>query len=891
MSATNKQPWFLRKRLRYAAAAALVLDLSLGVFSTAMAVQAGSGHHSFPRGAGFARSAVTTASTTTIGWTDNRNSYDSGYVDNTQLDPNDPNQAQFKNLQVTVSQTQDLTDQGLQVTWSGATPSSNGAASDFLQLMQCWASPGSNGPTPEQCQWGRPNAAIAAQTGTATAYRDLLGGDEKDPKQDLGPNYTHAQFGLAASNLVPFWSINDPGKSQLGWTNDSNNLPPYGAAQSNEVTYALTAADGTGQSIFSLQSALSAPYLGCGDPTYASQGYSCYLVVVPRGEYDLDANHTKASSHDPNNSPGLPQNPTYVAGSPLSASAWQDRIQFKLGFTSTASNCPAQGPEVQTAGSELVAGAMASWQSALCARGAKIGYSKIGDGEARSAVLSGGAGSPNMTFLYGPVDPAIAANKTLVYSPVVNSSIVVSYLIDKNYTTDKSNPDLGSNGTLVTNLRLTPLLVAKLLTQSYKSDTPGDGRGNYPPGSSPVPPGNPDSLVNDPEFLALNPEFKYFYRSAAPDGLIVPFGDTDAAAQVWAWLRADPFASAFLKGKSVGGMSINPAYKDLNLATDTTVSSFPKADQSTYQTGGAPAPGYGTIDMRPFAGSFADGAFRTVTATSGNKSIWDETRVPPQYVTAGAQVPGTRFELAITTSQAAALQGAPVASFVDGGGAPASDPGVGPNVDSMNAELAAARVPTAVPGVTAISQDKSPTNGYALTLPTYAVVNVCGATKTDLAAYSKFLAYAAGPGQVLGTQRGQLPLGYAPLSPADQKVAATAAARLASKNVQKACAGVAKAPKPTPTPGASTGAHAVTPPTVTSPVAPTVPSTAPVGSTPGTTTTTTATATAPSVVQGPLTPAAYVTPAGKYAVLAALCFALPCLIGGPALLLSSRRRP
>jgi hypothetical protein len=42
-------------------------------------------------------------------------------------------------------------------------------------------------------------------------------------------------------------------------------------------------------------------------------------------------------------------------------------------------------------------------------------------------------------------------------------------------------------------------------------------------------------------------------------------------------------------------------------------------------------------------------------------------------------------------------------------------------------------------------------------------------------------------------------------------------------------------------------------------------------------------------VPGGLTPAAYITPAVRYALLAALCFALPCLLGGPALVASARR--
>ncbi|WGL53325.1 hypothetical protein P5P86_05725 [Nocardioides sp. BP30] len=876
----TRKPWFLRGRLRYVAAAALVLDLGVGVFSAAMAVQTG---HPTVRAA-----VSTTASTKTIKWTDDRSSYDSGYVDDSHLDPDDPNQAQFKDLQITVSQTSSLTDQGIQITWSGGKPTlGSGAGSNFLQVMQCWAGPGSAGPSPEQCQWGTPTSAVAAQTGTATAYRDLLSGDEADPKQDLGAAYTHAQFGRPESNLVPFWSITDPGKKQLGWTNDSNNLPPYGSAQSNEVTYARTAADGTGQSIFSLQSALSAPYLGCGDPTYTSKGYSCYLVVVPRGEYD--PNGEKANDRDPNNTPGLGQNPTYVAGSPLSASAWQDRIQVKLSFTSTAAGCPSSGEEVQTAGSELISSAFSSWQSTLCASGAKFGFSQIGDSEARGAVLSGGSGSPNMDFVYGPVDADAASGKDLVYSPVVDSSIVVSYLIDKNYdTSDSDNTDLGSNGTLVDNLRLTPLLVAKLLTQSYRNDTPGDGTGK----GATVPSTNPSSLTTDPEFIDLNPEFKYFNASAKPDGLIVPFGDSDAAAAVWAWLRADPAAHRFLSGRpDHWGTVINSAYKSLDLANDTTMSSFPKADQSTYQTGGAPAPGFGTIDMRPFSADFADGAYRTVTATSGNKSLWDDTKVPPQYVSAGAQVPGSRFELAITTSQAAALDGAPVASFVDSYDVAADDPGVGPTVAAMQKTVVGASKATSIAGVSSIDAGEVPEDGYPLTLPTYAVINVCGASRSDLTAYAKFLSYAAGAGQVLGTQRGQLPLGYAPLSSSDQKLASAAAARLASKDAQADCPGSSSTGGDTPTSSTSSSAHPSSQPSVapTSAASVVPPGDAPSAGTPGTGSATASGGTV-TQAQGALTAAASVTPAARYAVLAAMCFALPCLIGGPTLLASTRRK-
>lgn len=905
----RRNPWFLRGRLRYLAAAALVVDLGLGVFSTGMAVAAGTSTASTPHPAA---AATGTSSAVTVAWTSGRSSMDPQYVDDTTMDPSDPNQPLFKSLKVTVSQTKDLTDQGLEVSWSGGQPTSpGGAASNFLQIMQCWGSKGASGPTPQQCQWGTPNAALASQTGTDAATRDLMTGTEADPKQSLGPAYTHAQYGYPATNTVPFWSVDDPGKKALGWTNDQYNLPPFGAAQSNEVTYARTAADGTGQYIVNLQSALSAPYLGCGSTTYAAKGDTCWLVIVPRGEYDL--NGTKASQHDTS----LPQNYTYVDGSPLSASVWQDRIQVKLTFSPIGASCQLGAEEVHTAGSELVSGAFSSWQSALCDQGTTFGYSMIGDNEARSAVISGLAGSPAMDFVSSPVDPSTTNGATIDYAPVTSSALVVSYLIDKNYTDDSSNPDIGANGTLVTDLKLTPRLIAKLLTQSYRDDTPGDGQGAYPKGASPVPASNPDSIRDDPEFLALNPEFKYFYPSSAPDGLIVPFGDSDAVKEIWDWVRSDSAARAFLAGAAdPWGMRINPSYKDLDLAAaNADIDSFPKADPSMYRSGDAPPPGYGTLDMRPYANNLTDGAVRTVTASAGQKTFWDITKVPPQYAGGAAQTPGSRFEMAITTSQAAALYGLPTAALVtdDTGSA-----GVTATTASVSKELAGASQATAVPGVETIDPAAPVDGGYPLTMRTYAAINVCGADLASLQAYASFLDYAAAAGQVSGTKLGDLPLGYTPLSAADRAETRTTASALRAEVTKPQCAshkssGSTAPGTPPGGPGSPSGPGGSTTPASTTTTGSTSTSSTstdlpgstsadvPPGSAPGSSTTpptttpstasSSSTAVAGDAPPGGITPAAYLSPAKRYALLAALCFALPCLILGPRLLVMTRRKP
>lgn len=864
-----RAPWFARGRRKYVAAALLAADLSLGCWSAAMAVGAsaaapvttssGSGQ---PVGV-----ASTTSSQVTVHWKDGRT-----------LDPTDKNQSQFTNLQITVSQTKDLTDQGLLVSWVGGKPTAgSGAPSDYLQIMQCWASPGS-APTPQQCQWGTPNAANAAQTGLAAAGRDLLIGQQADPKQfpagACTAEFTHHQFGQPAGCTVPFWSATDPHKATLGWTNDQYHTPPFTSAQSNEVTYARTADDGTGQYIFNLQSALTAPYLGCGNRALHAAGETCYLVVVPRGEYNLNG---ELAANEPNDG-SYGSNFDYVAGSPLSASAWQNRIQIPLGFTPIGANCKLGASTYATAGTEFMGGAFASWQSALCTQGTTFGYSRITDPQARQALVPGGG--PVMTYQSAPLDQAGAGSASLVYAPVANSAIVFTYLIDKNYVRDPQhlNPDYGKNGTQVADLKLTPLIVAKLLTQSYRSDTPGDGHG----AGVTVPASNPDSLLQDPDFLALNPEFKFFNATQIPDGLIAPFGNSDAAKQVWAWLRSDSAAKRFLAGETVDGASINPAYSGLHLATDTSINSFPKNDQSTYLGPDWPKPGYGTLDARPYAPSFTDAAVKVVNANSGKKTIFDPTLSPPQAVGSGAQSPGVRFEIAITTSEAAALYGLPSAALVPD--ATRSKAGVLPTGPSIAAQVAHASVATSVAGVFGVDPGVTVKDGYPLALRTYAAINVCSTALPALKADAQFLAYAAGPGQTAGTQLGQLPPGYAALTSADRGLTNAAAAKLRAEVASPQCS-QHKVTKPTPP---------VTPP-VTGAGSGSgnggagSPGTTPPASSPGVVPAGTKATLAGDALPGGVTPAASISAAGRYGLLAALCFFAPCAVVGPTLLRASRR--
>jgi hypothetical protein len=806
--------WTRRRSLLAVFGILLAIDLLAGIGSASLAIAA-----SVKQDVGSGTSSGGSAKT--VAWDDGtRNVTDANY-------------GVFKALKVTVDQTSNLTDQGVHVSWTGGkvTPPQDDKT-NYLQIMQCWGDP-SAGPKPQQCEWGEASTSLSSLVGSNAANRSLVNGE--DPLQDYGSGYQVPLAHNIKAWAVPFQAVDG--------TSAWNPLTYFSQSSSNEVTVARTGQDGSGSYEFETQTSLSAPELGCGTAITTggvTAGRACWLVVVPRGEFNADG--TPASS----NSDGR------VGGSPLSATNWADRIQFKLGFTAIGASCPLGRAERRTAGSELIAGAFTSWQSALCATGTTYGYSEIGDAEARAEAVSGAQGATGLGFVALPIDATAAAGATLEYAPVAESAIVVGYNIDKHLVT--SAPDYADNGTPVTNLVLTPRLVAKLLTQSYQNDVPDGGGKSYLAA-------NPTSLRTDPDFLALNPEFKFFPKGSSPDGLMVALGNTDAASAIWAWLRADPDASDFLNGKAdPWGTVVNPSYLSLKLGTDTTVDSYPKADLSTFrQSTDIPAPGYGTLDMRPYTLDMDEAASRTLHADANVKTVWDQTKLPPAFTDPGAQVPGERFEISITVSNSADLYGLQTAKLVNAAGkavAPTSA-SIGAGVDAM--------VPSATDGVVVTDPNKRVNAAYPLSMLTYAVVNVCNSSLPALADYRKLLNYIAGPGQVSGSSLGQLPDGYVPLKASLIGQVAAASKALASEIATPVCVSHIKVPK-----SANGGTTTTAPP---------APADAP-SATP------TPTATPGASPSARMTPAVQTT-ATRYTVLAALFFAVPCLAIGPILL---RRR-
>jgi hypothetical protein len=244
-------------------------------------------------------------------------------------------------------------------------------------------------------------------------------------------------------------------------------------------------------------------------------------------------------------------------------------------------------------------------------------------------------------------------------------------------------------------------------------------------------------------------------------------------------------------------MKLNKFYSTLELATDTEIESFPKADLSTYRPNtNTPEPGFSTLDMRPYSHDMLDAAAAARRGDSKSKTIWDPNKIPAAFASGGAQPIGQRFMLAITDLPAAERYGLGVATLVSSTGQESK-----PTASNMNAAISSMPVDAST-GILYNDGKSLKGTAYPWTSLTYAVVNVCTQTSKALSEYSSMLNYAAGPGQISGEAQGMLPYGYVPLQATLSSKAKAAAKALTSSTVAKDCPSNVpeEEEKPTPTP-------------------------------------------------------------------------------------------
>jgi hypothetical protein len=402
---------------------------------------------------------------------------------------------------------------------------------------------------------------------------------------------------------------------------------------------------------------------------------------------------------------------------------------------------------------------------------------------------------------------------------VAVTGFAISYVID------------GANGQPYTHLRLTPLLLAKLLTESYPAELPIQQE-------DPALSHNPLNITLDPEFIQLNPGIKQGVDATeAASELVALSSDSDVIEALTTYINDNPEARAWLNGKpDPWGMVVNPAYKGIKLPVDQwpLLSTFEPT--AYYQSDlndclynnpvpylplvAAPLP---TLEEISLSMQFAIANSTTVC------SQIDGTSTGEKLVAQGPEVVGYRFMIGITPLaddqryqlQAAALQ-------------TTDNSFVAPDNASLRAATAFLK-PDKETGTwpipySELSTAKAAASAYPGTMVVYAAVPTSGLPSINAKDYATLLRFAATSGQAQGLGVGQLPPGYLPMTSANglgalAKYTLAAADDVAAQNGQ--------VPSVTPTPVSRTEP----PPT-------TVPTTSTTTSTTTTTTTITTTTTA-----------------------------------------------
>jgi hypothetical protein len=724
----------------------------------------------------------------------------------------DPENAPLPDLQVTVSQTTDLVQQGLRISWTGGlksvAPSAANGGENFLQIFQCWGDDPTDPTRPDRttCQYGGANSPGA----TRDSFRPIP--LEEIPAEDaaysvqgggFNPAYTAIPFKGYDGTFVS--AIKEDPTTHVKSIDPNVNINVNSAFTSyttNEVPWAGSGNDGTGSVSFEVQTASQSPALGCGTEEAVAGGVigkSCWLVILPRGTSDNGS--------------------LQITQSGLLSDSWKHALAVKLDFAPIGSRCPEGTSERQLQGSELIALAVNSWQPVVCNQSGGGVYSLLTNAESDSLVAASSTAASPLALASYPL--ATSGTDPLRYAPIALTGITISLAIDRRPSALGAEvPEEVADAAHLpfTSVNLTPRLLAKLLTNTYKSSLPTGADVTYL-GT------NPWNVTVDPDFLAVNdPEWGYqALIGAGISDLIVPQGRSDAARAVWSYIVSDPEAVAFLSGQpDPYGTVVNPWYSTdpainpsgtpfLAHATPGDASSplvpkdnFPKADPLEY-TPANQGP-INVVTWRPYANDLGTVAYLTLRGDAQGPGAWDPDSTPPKYGKSTRMTPGFQSLLGLTDASASSRYQVVTANLRNPAGS-----FVGATTDAM---LTAASAMSAIGGngqvlsfVPTSSAAAGAPGAYPLTMPVYAAANPAMTDASLRANYADFIRYAATDGQVPGPELGDLPAGYAPIPQSWTDLAWAAADAIEAgpqKTTPPKTTGTTTAPIRTTTGGSST---------------------------------------------------------------------------------------
>lgn len=630
----------------------------------------------------------------------------------------------FSDLKVTVSKTEHLSNEVVHITWSGLKGGSGSAfPGNYLQIMQCWGDEAS--PNREKCQFG---GILDLRYGGFFVATRQVNGYANDPLETI-----RATPGRNA--YVPFQSV-------TGVTEPNTPSQFFGAATTNEQPFGRTAADGTGEDFFEVQTGREAPGLGCGARLADGSARDCWLAIVPRDDVEVD---------------GQPSSNNILNSSALSQSNWNNKLAVRLRFDPIGVACPIGAAEKRLLGQEEVAEAITRWQPKLCGEtGSIFGFSQVSGDLARGKVLDD---DPWLNFVSHPLDPAtIPEGRPVTYAPVAISALGIAFNFDVNPGFGAGPAVEARRGQRIDSMKLNPRLIAKLLTQSYIN-------GSFSPG---MPLANPFDLLKDKEFKELNPQFNGLKTETPVVSLLQPLGLADGNSELWAYIKSDADAVAFINGKAdPWGTKVNPRFKGMSLDR----SDFPRNDLGQLDLGDNGLGGkieLQELDARPYAADMHEVARSAARGDTLTRTQYDRLAVPPVFKKDPLQTVGQRAVIGITDLPTAARYSLPMVALKNAAGKY-----VTPTAASIRAGLVQMK-DSAVPGVLETNPAATDPDAYPLPVVTYAVTSPQQLPADEAKAYAAFLKYAATKGQVPGIEQGKLPVGYVPMPAAmvDQTLAA-----------------------------------------------------------------------------------------------------------------------
>ncbi|MER7671780.1 hypothetical protein ABTY61_25430 [Kitasatospora sp. NPDC096128] len=628
---------------------------------------------------------------------------------------------------ITVSQTKDLTNQVVQVSWSGFTPTVDGVGNPRPTAHRSDATT-FYAVRIYECQGANPNITDCYDS-------SLYGGDASAGFQQQAPKVTAPDF---PSNMV----------------------------------IAPTGPDGSGAADIQLYTSDQSPHLGC-DATHpcslvveANYGGDSLGATNPAHTVDC-ANHTVDKQRSRTTAADAVFNRVAMNGmSSGEQCAWANAKVIPLSFAPTPAACDSQAPAFVSEGLEMANRAIQKWRAGLCIGDSPLSFqylSASGEPQARSRFLSG---TTDVALTARPdTDPPA---RPYVYAPLATSGVSVVFLVDDPAT-----------GRQIRDMKLNARLLAKLLTQSYS-----------PKGAVASVKGNPTCVFADPEFLALNPlpdssglKWPKFcnVNEFAPT---VVGGTTDLVHQLTSWIAADPDAARFLDGEpDPWGMHIDtyylrPAFSgypvDTFIRQDSSGIDKPKPTNEEQH--------WREFEWNPVTSGLGDLVRRTlqnkpscIQATLNGAGGHDAC-VPME--------PGTRTLFSIMDTGQAKAYSLPEAQLLNPAGAYVSPSTTGFQAAVADMTVDASTGVQSLPYGTADTAYSRDQRTYPLTTVQYAMVPTQGVPADKAAAITRFLRTTTTSGQVYGNEPGHLAPGFLALTSAQRAQAADAATHVETQDAK-----------------------------------------------------------------------------------------------------------